>query len=139
MATLGEFADQVAAVASRMRETLARDVAQVQAETFLGIEKSVTPKRSGHLAGSETVDSVTGGGEHAVAYVSPHAVYARFRNEGGTITKHSPGSLGTPAVGFFGHSVTQRGAHYVEHAEGLAHAALTAVAESVADGYLEGL
>jgi len=133
---LGDFAAKLEAAAARMNQRLAADVVKAQAEVFLRIEKRLTPVRSGKLQGSERIDSRSGGGSHAVAVISPHTKYAQFREDGGTITKHSPGSLGNPAVGFFGHSVTQKGSHYVADAEAAAAGVMPAIAEQIVDGYL---
>ncbi len=137
MGAMGEFAAKLEAAAAWLRGEAALDVCEAQALAFQRIEREVTPKRSGRLADSETIDSLSGGGGHARAVVSPHTPYAAFRNNGGTITKHSPGSLGNPAVGWFGHSVTQRGSHYVERAEGLAAGALRQAAEAVIEAGLD--
>jgi len=127
---LAGFAAAVRALAGRAETDLAPACAGEAGRDFLAVLRAVTPKRTGHLADSESLDSVTGGGPVAIAVVGAHAVYAEFREHGGTITKHTPGSLGTPAVGFFGHSVTQRGSHYFETAEGLAGPAIEAACQA---------
>jgi hypothetical protein len=139
MSALGDWAAKLAAAAERIDDGLAVAVAREQARDFLAIERVITPKRTGHLMESETVDSVEGGGTHAVALVSPHAIYARFRENGGTITRKLPPPhvLGNPAVGFFGHSVTQKGSHYVERSEAAARGQLTATAEMVLEEFLD--
>ena len=124
------FAAEVRALADRAETDLAAACAGEAGRDFLAVLRMVTPKRTGHLADSESLDSVTGGGAVASAVVGAHAVYAEFRNNGGTITKHSPGSLGTPAAGFFGHSVTQRGSRYFERAEGLAGSVIAAACQA---------
>lgn len=123
---LAEFAGALRGLADRAETELAPECAEEAGRDFLTTLRAVTPKRTGHLMDSESLDSVTGGGPVATAIVGAHAVYAEFRNNGGTITRHGPGSLGTPAVGFFGHSVTQRGTHYFEKAEALARPAIEA-------------
>lgn len=132
---LGEAAGAFRALADRAESDLAREACEEAARDYLAILRAVTPKRTGRLAASETIDSVTGGGAMAVAVVAPHTVYAAFRDRGGTITKHSPGSLGTPAVGFFGHSVTQAGSHYMARAEGMARGPVSAACRAAADRF----
>lgn len=141
MSALSAWAGRLREAASRVESDLALTVAREQARDFLAIERAVTPKRTGRLADSETVDALTGGGSHAEAVVSPHTVYAHFRENGGTITRKLPPPhvLGTPATGFFGHSVTQAGSHYVERAQGIAAGPLHAVAESVTAEFLDGI
>ena len=133
---LGEFAAELKGLAERADADLARTCAEEAGRDFLAILRMVTPKRSGHLAASESLDSVSGGGAVAVAIVGAHAKYAEFREHGGTITKHSPGSLGTPAVGWFGHSVTQKGSHYFEKAEGLAGPQIAEVCRATLSRFL---
>ncbi|HZR50116.1 MAG TPA: HK97 gp10 family phage protein [Streptosporangiaceae bacterium] len=132
---LGEAAAAFRAIAERAESGLAREACEEAARDYLAVLRMVTPKRSGRLAESERIDSVTGGGTFAVAVVAPHTRYAAFRNYGGTITRHKPGSLGTPAVGFFGHSVTQAGSHYMERAEGAAAGPVSAACRAVAGRY----
>jgi hypothetical protein len=134
---LAGFAGAARGMADRAQAGLAVDVARRGARELLAVMEEVTPVRSGHLRSTETVQSVTGDGAHAVALVGPDAVYDKFRNDGGTITRHGPGSLGTPAVGFFGHSVTQRGSHYMERAEEEARPFVEAMARIVLDEYLK--
>lgn len=136
MVNLGEFAAALRGLAERAEADLAPQCAEEAGRDFLAVLRAVTPKRTGHLMESESLDSVTGGGAVAEAVVGAHAVYAEFRNNGGTITRHGPGSLGTPAVGFFGHSVTQRGSHYFERAEGLAVSQIQAACQGVLDRFL---
>ena len=133
---LAGFAGACRGLAGRAEAGLAREACEEAAKDYLAILRAVTPKRTGRLAGSETIDSVTGGGAFAVAVVAPHTVYAEFREHGGTITKHSPGSLGTPAVGWFGHSVYQAGSHYMERAEGLASGPVRGACQMVLDRML---
>jgi hypothetical protein len=145
VSALGEWAAKLAAAAERIESELAITVCREQAKDFLAIERAVTPKRTGALADSETVDGVTGGGTHAVAIVSPHIIYAQFRNDGGTITRKKPrpavlGSYGGP---YFGRgnpaTVHQAGSHYVERAQGMAAGPLAGVAEMVLAEFLDGL
>jgi hypothetical protein len=132
VSALSEWAGKVAAAAARIDSELAITVAREQAKDFLAIERHVTPKRTGRLADSEAIDALTGGGTHAMAVVSPHTIYAHFRENGGTITRKLPPPhvLGNPTVGFFGHSVSQAGSHYVERAQGLAAGPLLGAAEA---------
>ena len=126
---LAGFAGACRDLAARCEADLAREACTEAARDYLAILRAVTPKRTGRLAGSEKIDSITGGGAVAVAVVAPHTVYAAFRDHGGTITKHSPGSLGTPAVGWFGHSVTQAGSHYMARAVGAAKGPVAAACQ----------
>jgi hypothetical protein len=136
---MGEYAAKLRAVADALETRVALDVCEAQALAFQELERQVTPKKTGALADSETIDSLSGGGAHAEATVAPHKVYAKIRNDGGTITRHKPGSLGTPAVGFFGHSVTQAGSHYVERAQGAAQGIIRQAAQVVLDEILAEL
>jgi hypothetical protein len=139
VSALGEWAAKLGEAARLMEDGMAETIVREQAKDFLAIERIVTPKRTGRLAESEKVDAVMGGGSHAEAVVSPHTVYAQFREDGGTITRHLPPPhvLGNPSVGFFGHSVTQKGSHYVERAEGVAAPLMTGVAEKVLEEFLD--
>jgi hypothetical protein len=139
VSAISDWAGKVSAAAERIESSLAVTVVREQARDFLAIERAVTPKRTGRLAGSETIDAVTGGGTRAVAVVSPHTIYAQFREDGGIITKHGPGSLGNPGVGWFGHSVFQHGSHYVERAQAASSSAVAAAAEAVLAEFLAGL
>ena len=138
---LGEFAAALRGLADRAESELASTCAEEAGRDFLATLRVVTPKRSGHLADSESLDSVTGSGAVAEAIVGAHAIYAKFRNDGGTITakkKNARGQymLGTPEVGFFGRSVTQHGAHYFETAEGLAGPQIEAACQGVLERFL---
>jgi hypothetical protein len=139
VSALSDWAAKVADAAARIESDLAVTVAREQAKDFLAIERAITPKRTGRLAGSETIDAVTGGGTHAEAVVGPHCIYAEFRNDGGTITKHGPGSLGNPGVGWFGHSVYQKGSHYVQRSQAAAAPLMGGIAEGVLAEFLAGL
>jgi hypothetical protein len=127
----------------RASESLAIDVCRAQAERFVDIEKLVAPKRTGKLAGSVRINGIGGGGAHASAIVSPHVIYASFRNEGGTISakdgevwktvngksrmyRHTLHFDGTFAL-----RVTQGGAHYVQKAEAAARGPCEEAAEIV--------
>jgi hypothetical protein len=152
MSALADWAARVQAVAARAEGELAITVVREQAREFVSIERAVTPKRSGKLAGSEWIDSIGGGGAFASAMVSPHIKYAEFRNDGGTITaadeparsgrRHKSGkpyrhSLAWP--GGFAMHVTQAGSHYVQRAEAAAPGRLTGVAEGVVADFFEGI
>lgn len=139
MSVFGEWAAKLSEAARALEDGLAETIVREQANDFLAVERIVTPKRTGRLAESEKIDAVTGGGAHAEAIVSPHTVYAEFRENGGTITRKLPPPhvLGNPDVGFFGHSVTQRGSHYVERAEGAAAPMMTGIAERIVDAALD--
>ncbi|HLK72264.1 MAG TPA: hypothetical protein VKU77_01310 [Streptosporangiaceae bacterium] len=143
MGAMGEYAAKLEAAAAWLRDQAALDVCDAQARDFLAIERIVTPKRSGHLADSETIDSISGGGGHARAIVSPHAVYAQIQNDGGTIHAHAglglkgkrPHTLHWDGGGF-PLEVTLKGHGYVEKAEGLAAGALRQAAEAVIEAGL---
>ena len=117
MVNLAEAAAAAKALTDRAEATLASECVRAAAIEFLAALYVTTPVRTGALRASEHVFGISGGGAFAVAEVGSDLVYARFRNDGGTITRHGPGSLGTPEVGFFGHSVTQKGSRYFERAE----------------------
>jgi phage gpG-like protein len=103
-------------VAGRAEAGLARECCEAAARDYLAVLRAVTPKRTGKLMESETIDAVTGGGTHAMAVIGPHTVYARFRNYGGVISvKHA--KVLTDGQTFFGKSVRQSGSHYMEKAE----------------------
>lgn len=134
--TLGEFAAALRGLADRAESELALECVRPAAREALAVLQMETPVRSGALRGSEVIRSVTGSGVFAEAIYGPDIVYDRFRNDGGTITKHSPGSLGTPAVGWFGHSVTQRGSHYMERGEELARPNVETIIRTVVGEFL---
>jgi hypothetical protein len=114
---LAEFAAEVRALAGRAEAGLAGECARAAAKEMLAALEVTTPVRSGALRASERVFSITGGGPVAVAVVGSDLIYAKFRNDGGTIRVKRAKVLGTPAVGFFGKQVTQAGSHYMERAE----------------------
>jgi hypothetical protein len=150
VSALSEWAAELTAAADRIQASLAIDICRPQAEKFIEIEQLVTPKRSGHLARTETIDTVIGGGLHAEAVGGPHCIYAVFRNDGGTISAKDEAarsgrtypsgkpyrhSLAWP--GGFAMHVTQAGAHYVQKAEGAAPGPLAEIAERVLAFYLD--
>lgn len=114
-------------LADRAKSDLALEACAEAARDYLTVLRAVTPKRTGALADSETVTGPMGGGEHATALVGPHIIYAKFRNDGGTINakygevwKTVKGksrmyrhTLHWDGGGFPLH-VTQHGAHYME-------------------------
>src|ERR1035441_4692597 len=132
---LAEFAAAARDLADRASATLARDCAEAGAKVFLPILRSTTPVLSGKLRDSETIDAVSGGGAMAVAEISPHTVYAAFRETGGTITAKRFPQLGNPDVGFFGTSVTQAGSHFVERSNEAAEGPVQVAMEMVADRF----
>lgn len=133
---LGEFAAALRGLADRAESELALECVRPAAREALASLQMETPVRSGALRGSEVIRSVTGSGAYAEAVYGPDIVYDVFRNRGGTITRHGPGSLGTPAVGFFGHSVTQRGSHYMERGEEAARAGVETIIRTVVSEFL---
>lgn len=132
---LGEAAAAFRALADRAESGLAREACEEAARDYLAILRAVTPKRTGRLAASETVDSVAGGGTRAVAVVAPHTVYAEFRDRGGTIYARNHRVLGNPDVGWFGKSVTQAGSHYMARAEGMAKGPVAGACRAAADRF----
>lgn len=133
---LSEGAAAFRLIADKAKSELAVTVVREQAKDFLAIERIVTPKRSGALAASEAIDSLSGGGDHAEATVSPHRVYAEIINDGGTVTRHAPrphvlGHYGGP---YFGHGnpahVDIKGRHYVQKAEAASRGVLESAAEA---------
>lgn len=115
---LAEYAGTCKALAERAEAELAVTAARAGARELLAAMQVVTPVLSGDLRASEHVLSVSGGGAQAVALVGPDGsvVYDEFRNDGGTITVRNAKVL-TDGTRFFGRSVTQKGAHYMERAE----------------------
>ena len=115
---LEEAAARYREIAERAQESLALDCARAAADVALPALKSATPVLTGALRDSEHIDAVFGGGDHATAVIAPHIIYARFRNDGGTIRSKGPWSLHSAATGqYFGRHVTQHGAHYMERGE----------------------
>jgi bacteriophage HK97-gp10 putative tail-component len=126
---LAEFGGALRDLADRAETELAPECAREAGTDFLAILRAATPKRTGHLADSESLDSVTGGGSVATAVVGAHAVYAEFREHGGTIRVRNAKVL-TDGVSFFGKQVTQRGSRYFEKAEGMARPAIEAACQA---------
>jgi hypothetical protein len=133
---LAGFAAEIRALAARAETGLARDCAGAAARELLAALEVTTPVRSGALRASERIWSVSGGGPVAVAIVGSDLVYAKFRNDGGTIHVKRAKVLGTPAVGFFGKQVTQAGSHYMERAEGEAIGPIQAACTSIVADFL---
>ena len=128
------FAEGAAAfrgLADRAEADLALEACGEAARDYLAVLRQVTPKRSGRLADSETVTGPTGGGSRATAFVGPHIRYAAFREHGGTIHVRNAKVL-TDGFSFFGKSVTQTGARYMEKAEGPGGAAVAQACRVVA-------
>lgn len=118
---LAEGAAMFREIADRARASLALDCARAGADVGVLRLKSVTPKLSGALEGSEHIDAVFGGGTHASAVYGPHIIYAHFRNVGGEINSKGPWSLHNAGTGeYFGRHVTQVGSHYMERGEAAA-------------------
>lgn len=122
-------------MAERCEASLALDCAEAGAKDAVAVLRVVTPKRSGRLADSEVVNSVTGSGTVAVADYGPHTVYDEFRNRGGTIHVRNAKVL-TDGVTFFGKSVTQAGSHYMEKGSDAARGPVAAACEAVLERFL---
>lgn len=122
-------------LADRIESSLALEACDAGARDFLAVLRTVTPKRSGALADSETVTGPAGSGTYAIALVGPHIVYDRFRNDGGTITSHGPWSL-SDGVSYFGRSVTQAGSHYMERGEAAGAGVVAAAVAQVAARFI---
>ncbi len=116
MGGLAELAAKLKDLAGRTESEFAGGCIREIAPAALAALKHATPKRSGRLAGSETIDSITGSGTTATAVLAPHTIYAEFREHGGTISvKHA--RVLTDGESFFGKHVTQAGSHYMERGE----------------------
>jgi|SRR5580698_8401680 hypothetical protein len=98
-----------AAVDSKSGEVCIKAMAPVA----LRYLQQATPVETGRLRGSERVDSISASGTHGEAFIAPHTVYARFRNDGGTIHVKRAKVLSN-GVSFFGKQVTQAGDGYLE-------------------------
>ena len=132
---LAGFAAAVRGVADRAEAELAMVACAEGSRDFLAVLRMVTPKRSGALMDSETVTGPTGSGAFAVAEVGPHIIYAKFRNDGGTISVRRARVL-TDGVTFFGRHVTQHGAHYMERAEAAGRGAVERACQTAADRFI---
>ena len=86
-----------AAVDSKSGEVCIKAMAPVA----LRYLQQATPVLTGRLRGSERVDSISASGRHGEAFIAPHTVYARFRNDGGTIHVKRAKVLSN-GVSFFG-------------------------------------
>ena len=125
---LAGFAAAVRGVAARCEADLARECAQVAAREYHAALEITTPVLTGALRESMHVISVTGGGAVAVAEVGSDLIYARFRNDGGTIrVKHA--RVLTDGTRFFGKEVHQAGARYIEKAEAWAEGPIRAACQ----------
>lgn len=131
------FAAAVKALADRAESSLAPDCARAAAREYhAGLDVTV-PVLTGALRGSMHTMSVSGGGPVAVAEVGSDLIYARFRNDGGTIHSKGPWPLRNRETGqVFGRQVTQAGAHYIEKAEGWAEGPIRAACRIRLDEYL---
>ena len=136
---LAGFAARLREVADRAEASLAVDACRMGAREYLEVMREETPVLTGALRSSEHVYSVSGGGESATAIVGSDLIYAHFRNYGGTITRKLPPPhvLGNPEVGFFGHSVTQAGSHYLERSEAPGRAVVAQACKVTADEIFE--
>lgn len=132
---LAGFAAEVRALAVRAETGLARDCAGAAARELLAALEVTTPVRSGALRASERIFSVSGGGPVAVAVVGSDLIYAKFRNDGGTIRVKRAKVL-TDGAHFFGKQVTQHGSHYMERAEGEARGPIQAACASIVADFL---
>lgn len=126
---LAGFAAEVRALATRAEAELAGECARTAAREFLAALDVTTPVRTGELRRSMHTVSVSGGGAVAVAIIGSDLIYAKFRNDGGTIHVKRARVLGTPAVGFFGKQVTQAGSHYMERAAAEAEGPIRAMCQ----------
>ena len=131
MGGLADFAARLKDLAERTETEFADGCIREMAPAALAALRGATPKRSGRLAASERVDSISGSGTYAVAILAPHTIYAAFRNDGGSIhAKDEParsGRVHQPSgipyrhslawAGGFAMHVTQSGAHYMEKGE----------------------
>jgi hypothetical protein len=132
---LAEFAAAAKALATRAETELAGECARVAAREYLAALDVTTPVLSGALRASERVFAVSGGGPVAVAVVGSDLIYARFRNNGGTIrVKHA--KVLTDGSRFFGREVHQHGSHYMERGEGLAAGPIRASCQIMLDDFL---
>lgn len=110
---LAEFAGALDKAAATVETTAARECAAEGGHAFLVQLRIETPVLSGELRASEKVSAIRGGGTSAVATIGAYAIYAEFRNNGGTITVKDAKVL-SDGHSFFGRSVTQVGNHYME-------------------------
>lgn len=134
--TLAEFAAKLRAAADRAETELAGQMVTAMERDYLAVLRIMTPKLTGALADSEYPDFIRVSGTHAEAVVGPHIVYARFRNDGGTITSKGPWPLRNKATGqVFGRSVTQAGSHYMERAHDAAQGACHVAAQAAVDRF----
>jgi hypothetical protein len=136
---LAGFAAAVRGIAERCGEGLALESCRMGSREYLHVLQMETPVRTGALRSSEHVWSVSGGGAEAVALAGPDIIYDKFRNDGGTITRKLPPPhvLGKFPGPYFGHSVTQKGAHYMEKSRGPGQEALSRACKVVADEMIE--
>jgi len=132
---LAGFAAAVKGIAERADAELAPECARTAAREFLGALQVTTPVESGALRESERIFSVSGAGPVAVAVVGSDLIYAKFRNDGGTIrVKHA--KLLTDGTRFFGKQVTQAGSHYMERGEAEAAGPIEAACRAYLDEFL---
>lgn len=132
---LAEFAGAVRELAVRAEAELAGECARAAAREFLAALDVTTPVRSGELRRSMHTFSVSGGGAVAIAIIGSDLIYAKFRNDGGTIRVKRARVL-TDGAHFFGKEVHQHGAHYMEAAEGMAAGPIRAACQIELDRFL---
>ncbi len=133
---LAGFAAEVKALAERAEAGLASECAEAAAREFRAALDVTVPVLSGDLRDSMHTMSVSGGGAVAVAVVGSDLIYARFRNDGGTITSKGPWPLRSADGRVFGRQVTQQGSHYMERAEGWAEGPIAATCRVKLDDFL---
>jgi hypothetical protein len=132
---LAGVAAAVKGIADRADAELASECARTAAREFLGALQVTTPVETGALRESERIFGVSGGGAVAVAVVGSELLYARFRNDGGTIRVKRAKVL-TDGTRFFGKQVTQAGSHYMEKAEAEAVGPIAAACRAFLDEFL---
>jgi hypothetical protein len=135
VADLGEFAAALRRAAAELELNGARECAADAGQAYLQVLRGTTPVLTGELRASERVDSVRGGGTHAVATVGAHTVYAAFRETGGTITVKHARVLSNGSA-FFGKSVTQAGSAYFERAGAEAQGPVSAACQKTIEHIL---
>lgn len=136
MGSLEAFASALDRAARRLEDGGARRVADEFGQDFLAEFKRNTPVETGALQGSESME-ISGGGSSATVKVSTHlALYASFRNDGGTITVKRARVL-TDGASFFGKSVTQHGAHYKEKTVTWAEGAIGGLCDQIVQEILD--
>jgi hypothetical protein len=138
---LAGLAEECKALAERAEAGLAEECARAAAREFRAALDITVPVLTGDLRDSMRTFSVSGGGAVAVAEVGSELIYAKFRNDGGTITAHGPWPLRNKDTGQVfsrpGGSVTQAGSRYMERAEEWAESPIAATCQIKLDEYLK--